>query len=85
VIKTFSLAAATCALLAIPAVAPSASADENIEYPATRPNYPFQRSRLTGRAVVIPPYRHVFPIRVFSTPQQPPYYNVPPYAVISPY
>lgn len=62
-----------------------AMASDYNEYPAPAPGYPFQRSVLSGRAVVIPPYRHVFPIRIYATPQQQPYYNVPPYAVISPY
>jgi hypothetical protein len=84
-IKTLKMVAASVALLGMPAFAPSVWADENIEYPSVRPNHPFQRSFRTGRFVLIPPYRHAFPIRVFSTPQQPPYYNVPPYEVISPY
>ena len=62
-----------------------AFADEDIAYPATIPNYPFHRSFRTDQALVIPPYRHVFPVRVFTTPQQQPYYNVPPYSVVSPY
>ena len=55
------------------------------EYPAPTPGYPFQRSFLTGRAVIIPPYRYPFPVRVYTTPPTQPYYNVPPYAVVSPY
>ncbi len=54
-------------------------------YPAPTPGYPFQRSFLTGRAVLIPPYRHPFPVRVYTTPPTQPYYNVPPYAVVAPY
>ena len=65
-------------------VAP-ALAEPNIEYPAPTPGYPFQRDRLTKRRVYIPPYHHTFRVRVYTTPQQPPYYNVPPYRVISPY
>lgn len=79
VIKTLS----TIACLAACAV--PATADDYKEYPAPTPFYPFQRSVLTGHAVVIPPYRRPFPIRVYTTPPQQPYYNVPPYAVISPY
>lgn len=63
----------------------SANAQDYPEYPAPTPLYPFQRSVLTGRAVFIPPYRRPFPVRVYTTPPRPPYYNVPPYAVIAPY
>ncbi len=78
--KTAIAAAALAVLVAAPALA-----GDYIEFPAPTPHYPFRRSTLTGRAVVIPPYRTPFPIRVYTTPPQPPYYNVPPYAVISPY
>lgn len=72
--------------LALAAVcAAPACAQQYNEYPAPTPGYPFQRSVLTGRAVVIPPYPRLFPVRVYTTPPQPPYYNVPPYAVIAPY
>ena len=60
-------------------------AEQYQEYPAPMPFYPFQRSALTGRFVFIPPYSRPFPVRVYTTPPQPPFYNVPPYAVISPY
>ena len=63
----------------------AASAGQYAEYPAPTPDYPFQRSTLTGRAVIIPPYERAFPVRVYSTPPQQPYYNVPPYAVVAPY
>lgn len=63
----------------------SAAAQQYLEYPAPTPFYPFQRSVLTNRAVVIPPYERPFPIRVYSTPPHSPYYNVPPYAVVAPY
>ncbi len=76
---TFCLGLLACAAAFTPALA------ENIEYPAPTPHYPFQRSFRTRRIVVIPPYRHLFRVRVYSTPQQQPYYNVPPYPVISPY
>lgn len=71
-------------MLAAGCVAPAA-AQQYLEFPAPTPGYPFQRSVLTGRAVVIPPYDRPFPVRVYSTPPQSPYYNVPPYAVVSPY
>lgn len=78
-LKSFSFAA----LLVLCASAPVLA--EDIEFPADRPNIAIPRSYLTGEAVVIPPYRHLFRVRVFTTPQRDPYYNVPPYAVISPY
>lgn len=71
-------------MLASGCIAP-AFAQNYIEYPAPTPGYPFQRSVLTGRAVVIPPYDRPFPVRVYHTPPRPPYYNVPPYAVVTPY
>ena len=70
--------------LAVGCVVPAA-AQQYLEYPAPTPGYPFGRSALTGRAVVVPPYDRPFPVRVYSTPPQQPYYNVPPYAVVSPY
>ena len=70
--------------LMVISVAP-AYAQQDLEYPAPSLGYPFQRSVLTGRAVIIPPYDRPFPVRVYSTPPQPPYYNVPPYAVVAPY
>ncbi len=78
--RTFLLGLA----LAAGCVAPAA-AQQYLEYPAPTPGYPFPRSVPTGRAVVIPPYEKPFPVRVYSTPPRQPYYNVPPYAVISPY
>ncbi len=73
------------AIICFAACAMPALADDYKEYPGPTPFYPFQRSFLTGHAVVIPPYHRRFPIRVYTTPPQPPYYNVPPYAVIAPY
>jgi len=77
--KSLCLGLAVAAMLVVPAMA------ENIEYPAPTPFYPFQRSMLTRRIVIVPPYRYPFRVRVYTTPQQQPYYNVPPYPVISPY
>ena len=68
---------ATVALVA-PALA------ESIEYPAYVP-YPFQRAHRTRHYVRLVPYERPFVVRRFTTPQQPPYYNVPAYRVISPY
>lgn len=85
--KSFSFAALTVSsLVAISASAPAFAQDggQNIEYPVDRPNIAIKRSYLTDQVVVIPPYRHLFRVRVFTTPQRDPYYNVPPYAVISP-
>ena len=62
-----------------------ACAQQYLEYPVPTPGYPFQRSVLTGRAVIIPPYDRPFPVRAYTTPPKPPYYNVPPYAVVVPY
>ena len=62
-----------------------ACAQQYLEYPAPTPGYPYQRSELTGRAIVIPPYDRPFAVRIYTTPPQSPYYNVPPYAVIAPY
>ncbi len=61
-----------------------AGAQSYPEYPAPTPGYPFQSSFLSGQAVIIPPYRYPFPVRVYTTPATQPYYNVPPYAVVSP-
>ena len=72
-------------LFAAAALVAPALAEDNIEYPAPTPYYPFQRSILKRRVVIIPPYAHRFHVRVYTTPQQQPYYNVPPYAVVSPY
>ena len=63
----------------------SAEVQQYTEFPAPTPFYPVERSTLTGRAVIIPPYAQPFPVRVYSTPPQQPYYNVPPYAVVAPY
>ena len=62
-----------------------ALASDYLEYPAPIPHYPFRRSYRTGQLVAIPPYRVPFVVRVYTTPPQPPYYNVPPYAVVAPY
>ena len=74
------LLAATMSMLA-----GSALAQAYNEFPAPIPHYPFNRSFRTGQVVGIPPYRHPFVVRVYTTPPQQPYYNVPPYAVIAPY
>lgn len=78
--KTLCLAALTCMTLAAPALAV-----DYIEFPRNTPGYPFERSYLSGQAVVIPPYPYPFPLRVYTTPPQQPYYNVPPYPVVAPY
>lgn len=78
--KIVLLASLICSTLAVPCMA-----QDYGEYPAPTPFYPFQRSYLTGHAICIPPYRRPFPIHVYTTPQQEPYYNVPPYAVAAPY
>ena len=55
------------------------------QYPAPSPFYPFRRSVLTSRLVTIPPYPDAFRVRVYNTPPRQPYYNVPPFPVVSPY
>ena len=76
--KQLCLGLVTVCALAAPALA------ESIEYPAYVP-YPFQRAHRTRHLVRLVPYERPFLVRSFTTPQQPPYYNVPPYKVISPY
>ncbi len=73
------------ALAVFAACAAPVRAGDYSQYPSMPPIYRFERSIPTGRAVAIPPYRRAFPIRVYAVPPQPPFYNVPPYAVISPY
>lgn len=73
------------ALLAL-AIAPmTAQAQNYTQFPSPVLNQNVQHSWLTGRTICIPPYERPFPVRVYSTPQMPPYYNVPPYWVVSPY
>ncbi len=78
--KRWILGASVCA-----AMAGQAAAQDYPQVPAPALGYPFQQSFLTGQAVVIPPYRRLFPVRVYTTPPTQPYYNVPPYPVIAPY
>lgn len=54
------------------------------EYPAPEA-YPFRHSTLAPQLVTIPPYDQPFRVRVYTTPPRQPFYNVPPYAVITPY
>ena len=54
------------------------------EYIAPVPGRLFPHGRLTGAYAFVPPYGPL-PIRVYDTPQQGPYYNVPPYPVVTPY
>ncbi len=81
--KRMLLAVSFCATLA--GLIAQAAAQQYPNYPAPTPDYPFQRSFLTGQVVVVPPYRQPFPVRVYTTPPTQPYYNVPPYAVVAPY
>lgn len=39
----------------------------------------------TRSTAYIPAADAVLPVRVYYIPQQPPYYNVPPYLVVAPY
>ena len=72
------------AIMTVGAALPAFASDYP-DYPAPIPHYPFRRSYRTGQFVAIPPYRIPFVVRVYTTPPQPPYYNVPPYAVAAPY
>ena len=76
--KKLCLGLGAAALLAGPAFA------EDVLYPAYDP-YPFHRSHVTRRVVRIGPYGSPYHVRVYGTPQMPPYYNVPAYRVITPY
>lgn len=78
--RSLCLGLVTAATLAAPALA-----GDYLEYPVPTPGYPFQRSVLTKRLVHLYPYRRPFHVRVYTTPQLQPYYNVPPYPVITPY
>ncbi len=75
---------ALLATILLGVAAPPALANEYGDFPAPVP-YPFQRSTLTGQAIAISPYDQPFGVRVYTTPQHQPFYNVPPYAVIVPY
>jgi hypothetical protein len=72
-------AAATVILSIAPACA------QDTAFAPAAPFYAFQRSVPAGPPFVIPPYRHLFQARVFSTRQHDPIYNVPPYAVVTPF
>ncbi len=78
--KLIIFVAATMSALA---VVPSVAQDYS-DYPAPT-RYPFQRSYRTGEVILIPPYRHPFVERVYTTPPRQPLYNVPPYSVVAPY
>ena len=62
----------------------AALANPYSEFPAPEA-YPLQRSVLTPQRVIIVPYEQPFAVRVYSTPPQQPFHNVPPYAVVTPY
>ena len=75
-----------CFVVAMAAIGTApASAQSDREFPAPTPFYPFSRSVPTERSVFIPPYHRPFTVRVYTTPAQQPFYNVPPYSVVSPY
>jgi hypothetical protein len=78
--KLVPAAVLVCAM----ATASLARADESIEYLEAPASYPFQRSEPAGQAIAIAPYDRLFEVRVFTTPQRQPYYNVPPYPVLAP-
>ena len=67
------------------AASPAAAAAGSYgEFPAPQ-DYPFRRSILTRPRVLIRSYEQAFRVRIYTTPPQQPFYNVPPYAVITPY
>jgi hypothetical protein len=72
------------ALLAGSAFATAAAAQDYAQYPAPSLQDPLPQSYLTGAYAIVPPYGPL-PIRVYTTPPNGPYYNVPPYRVIAPY
>ncbi|WP_158808219.1 hypothetical protein [Beijerinckia sp. L45] len=72
------------AILATAAVAAPACAEDYGQYPAPVPFASLPQSRLTGDVVIMPPYGPL-PVRVYTTPPNAPFYNVPPYRVIAPY
>ncbi len=69
-------------LLALFAGLTEAQAEE-VYFPPDPPNLFIPRAYPTGIVVLVPPYRHAFQVRIFTTPQRSPYYNVPPYPVLS--
>lgn len=54
------------------------------QLPAPTPDAPFPASFLAGEYAVVPPYG-ALPVRIYTTPGQGPFYNVPPYRVVAPY
>ena len=66
------------------AVATPACAEDYGQYPAPTPYGVFPQSVLTGQVAFVPPYGPL-PVRIYTTPPQGPFYNVPPYKVIAPY
>jgi hypothetical protein len=71
------------AFVAIVATIPACAEDYG-QYPAPLPYARAPRSFLTGQYVVVPPYGPL-PVRVYTTPPNGPFYNVPPYRVIAPF
>ena len=72
------------ALLAVASFAGSASAEDYGELPAPTPFAPLPYSIRTGEVVFVPPFG-LLPVRVYATPAQGPFYNVPPFKVVAPY
>jgi hypothetical protein len=72
------------ATLAGAACSVPAFAEDYGQYPAPIPFATLPQSYPTGDVVIVPPYGPL-PIRVYTTPPNGPFYNVPPYRVIAPY
>jgi hypothetical protein len=77
--RTLLIAALAGTVIAVPA-----HAEDYGQYPAPVPFAPLPQSTLTRDLVIVPPYGPL-PIRVYTTPPNGPFYNVPPYRVLAPY
>lgn len=71
-------------LLAASGLAYPAYAQEHGGLPAPTPFAPFPSSVRTPEFVIVPPFGPL-PVRIYTTPSQGPFYNVPPYRVVAPY
>ncbi len=83
--RLLPLGALRAGLLLIAAMlADPALAGDHASLPAPDVATPFPASVRTGAFVILPPYGGL-PVRVYATPDQGPFYNVPPYRVVAPY
>lgn len=72
------------AILVGAAAAVPAYAEDYGQYQAPVTFAAFPQSYLSGEQVILPPYGPL-PVRIYTTPPNGPFYNVPPYRVIAPY